>query len=305
MWSRILAFSITFYRIRINRFASPVNKQSPIQLIQHVNTFPHHIFWSPRWDTLCVDVDDEGDAPFFLVSSIIMSELTTLTSFATSALRQCPPQFQVISLITVFLSILLSTIYVIYLILYAPLERIALIALAFLLWQNQRSSSVHQLPGIYSKPSVLLNTSSEPALPALPAYTPKSPYSPCSDDSESSDDFESSDDSDVSLSTIRPSAARSNSTEPSPESPPSIGSMNVSAPSSTSSEQDVFEPIFPALSSIESFSRSSPTSEASQCRLVTVYADGTEEYYYDNPCPLTESRNLNVKLSMQRSIPRS
>jgi len=43
MWSRILAFSMTFYRIHINRFASLVNKQSPIQLIQHVNTVPHHM----------------------------------------------------------------------------------------------------------------------------------------------------------------------------------------------------------------------------------------------------------------------
>jgi hypothetical protein len=28
------------------------------------------------------------------------------------------------------------------------------------------------------------------------------------------------------------------------------------------------------------------------CRLVTVHDDGTEEYFYDNPCPLTESRQL-------------
>src|SRR5579859_3995664 len=151
---------MTFYRIRINRLGLLNNNQSPIQLIQHDNTFPHYIYWSPRWDTPCVDGDDEGDAPFFLVSSI-MSETIFTTSFATSTLRRCPLQFQVISLITVFLSVLLSTIYVIYLILYAPLERIALIALAFLVWQNQRSSSVHQLPGIYSKPSVLLNTSSK------------------------------------------------------------------------------------------------------------------------------------------------
>lgn len=79
LWSRILAFSVTFYRIRIHRFASLVNKESPIQLIQHVNTFPHHIFWSPWWGAPCVD-DDEGGAPF---SSTIMSE-TTHTSFATS-----------------------------------------------------------------------------------------------------------------------------------------------------------------------------------------------------------------------------
>jgi|SRR5579859_4643400 len=265
---------MTFSRIRINRFASLNNKQSPIRLIQHVNTFPHHIFWSPQWDTLCVDVDDEGDA---LVSSI-MSETIFTTSFATSALRRCPPQFQVISLIMIFLSVLLSTIYVIYLILYAPLERIALIALAFLVWQNQRSPSIHQPPTAPLPPESFTSLNDQ-YQPALPAYALKSTISTNSDDSESSDD------SDVSLPTICSSAARSNSTEPSPESPPSIGPINVSAPSSV----DVSESIFPALSSIESSSRSSPTSEASQCRLVTVYADGTEEYYYDNPYPLTET----------------
>src|SRR5579859_2032202 len=179
---------MTFSRIRINRFASLNNKQSPIRLIQHVNTFPHHIFWSPRWDTPCVDVDDEGDA---LVSSI-MSETIFTTSFATSALRRCPPQFQVISLIMIFLSVLLSTIYVIYLILYAPLERIALIALAFLVWQNQRSPSIHQPPTAPLAPESFISLNDQ-YQPALPAYTLKSTISTNSDDSESSND------SDVSL----------------------------------------------------------------------------------------------------------
>src|SRR5579859_4084927 len=243
---------MTFSRIRINRFASLNNKQSPIRLIQHVNTFPHHIFWSPQWDTLCVDVDDEGDA---LVSSI-MSETIFTTSFATSALRRCPPQFQVISLIMIFLSVLLSTIYVIYLILYAPLERIALIALAFLVWQNQRSPSIHQPPTAPLAPESFISLNDQ-YQPALPAYTLKSTISTNSDDSESSDD------SDVSRPTIRPSAARSNSTELSPESPPSVGPINVSAPSSV-------ESIFPALSSIESSSRSCPTSETLELYEETV-----------------------------------
>jgi hypothetical protein len=46
-------------------------------------------------------------------------------------LPPAPPQFQVISLITTFLSVLVSTIYIT---LYAPLERIALITLAFRLY---------------------------------------------------------------------------------------------------------------------------------------------------------------------------
>jgi len=186
-----------------------------------------------------VDVDDEGDAPFFLVSSI-MSE-TTLTDFATSTVRRCPPQFQVISLITIFLSVLVSTIYVLYLILYAPLERIALIALAFIVWQNQRSPSIHQPPTAPLSPESFISLNDQ-YQPALPAYTPKSTISTTSEDSE---DSESSEDSDVSL---RPSAPRSNYTEPSPESPPSIGPTNVSAPS-------IPQSIFSALPIVEILDR--------------------------------------------------
>src|SRR5579859_7745718 len=128
-----------------------------------------------------------------------MSE-TALTSFATSALRRCSPQFQVISLITIFLSVLVSTVYIVHLALYAPLERVVmLLALGYAGWQMQHASSVHQLPAVYSEPSILLNTSSEPD---LPAYTPKSTDSSRSDNSADSNMFLHSIHPPVSLSNI-------------------------------------------------------------------------------------------------------
>src|SRR5579859_6356128 len=157
-----------------------------------------------------------------------MSE-TALTSFATSALRRCSPQFQVISLITIFLSVFVSTVYIVHLALYAPLERVViLLALGYAGWQMQHASSVHQLPAVYSEPSVLLNTSSEPD---LPAYTPKST------DSSRSDNSDDSDASDASLPTVPPvsmSNPAQGSSPTSPEPPQlSIDPVNVSFPSST------------------------------------------------------------------------
>src|SRR5579859_41341 len=162
-------------------------------------------------------------------------------TLAIDALQRCSPRFQVYTLFAVFLSILLSTVYFVYLALYAPVERVViLLALCYAGWQIQPSSSVHQLPNVYSEPSILPNTSYEPA---LPAYTPKSTISTISDDSG------------VSLPAVRPSAARSNSTEPSPESPPSIGPTNVSALS-------VPQSIFSASPIVEILDRSPPSSQS-------------------------------------------
>src|SRR5579859_2640671 len=111
-----------------------------------------------------------------------------------------PPRFQVLTLFALFLSILLSTVYAVYLVLYVPLERVVmLLALGYTGWQMQHTSSVHQLPSVYSEPSILLNTSSETA---LPAYTPKSTDSSCSDNSADSDMFLHSIHPPVSLSNL-------------------------------------------------------------------------------------------------------
>src|SRR5579859_7669401 len=155
-----------------------------------------------------------------------MSE-TALTSFATSALRRCSPQFQVISLITIFLSVFVSTVYIVHLALYAPLERVViLLALGYAGWQMQHASSVHQLPAVYSEPSVLLNTSSEPD---LPAYTPKST------DSSRSDDSDDSDASDASLPTVPPVSLSNPAQGPSPTYPSDSSSIKSSCGSSTAS----------------------------------------------------------------------
>src|SRR5579859_2930661 len=170
-------------------------------------------------------------------------------TLAIDALQRCSPRFQVHTLFAVFLSILLSTVYFVYLALYAPVERVViLLALCYAGWQIQPSSSVHQLPNVYSEPSILPNTSYEPA---LPAYTPKSTISTISDDSG------------VSLPAVRPSAARSNSTEPSPESPRSIGPTNVSAPS-------VPQSIFSASPIVEILDRSPPDSQSTVYPVMSV-----------------------------------
>jgi hypothetical protein len=196
--------------------------------------------------------------------------------FATDALRRCSPQFQVISLITIFLSVLVSTVYVIYLALYAPLERVVmLLALGYAGWQMHHAPSIHQPPTAPLAPEsfVSLNDQYEPV---LPAYTPKSTNSPYSDDSDDSDAYDAYDAYDASLPTVCPPVSLSNPTEgPSPtfpSEPPqlSINAVNVLLPSSTASA----------------------TVSLPTCRLVTVHDDGTEEYFYYNPCPLTESRQL-------------
>src|SRR5579859_6216509 len=232
-----------------------------------------------------------------------MSE-TALTSFATSALQRCSPQFQVISLITIFLSVLVSTVYIVHLALYTPLERVVmLLALGYAGWQMQHASSVHQLPAVYSEPSILLNTSSEPD---LPAYTPKSTDSSRSDDSDDSDDSDASDASDASLPTV-PSVSLSNPAQgPSPTSPEppqlSIDPVNVSFPSSTASASVSWQSVFPSgLSAIES----SPISPVTQISSPPALAmsdtsteldelppliDECEEYTFDDEPLPSESR---------------
>jgi hypothetical protein len=181
------------------------------------------------------------------------------------ALQRCPPQFQVISLLTIFLSVLASMVYILYLALYAPVERVViLLTLGYAGWQMQHASSVHQhssqssIPGIRSEPSILLSTSSDPT---LPAYTPKSTDSPRSDDPGV---FLSSDYPPVSVSNL-----------PSP--------TFLSKPPRSSIYSAVNEPP-------QSSTASATVSPAGTCRLVAVHHDGTERYCYDNPCPLTESR---------------
>src|SRR5579859_3760263 len=170
-----------------------------------------------------------------------MSE-TTPTSFATSALRRCSPQFQVISLITVFLSILLSTIYVT---LYAPLERIALITLAFIVWRNQRSPSIHQLPELPLEPSVSLHNQHEPV---PPAYTPKPTVSTIP---------ASSDESDVSLCSVHVSTAQPPqvSRSPSVYLQTSTDAADVSVPS-------IPQSIFSVSPIVEVLDQSSPSSQS-------------------------------------------
>src|SRR5579859_4758636 len=167
-------------------------------------------------------------------------------TLAIDALQRCSPRFQVYTLFAVFLSILLSTVYFVHLALYAPLERVVmLLALGYAGWQMQHASSVHQLPAVYAEPSILLNTSSEPD---LPAYTPKST------DSSRSDDSDASDASDASLPTVSLSNPAQGSSPTSPEPPQlSIDPVNVSFPSSTASASVSWQSVFPSgLSAIES-----------------------------------------------------
>src|SRR5579859_1787308 len=200
-------------------------------------------------------------------------------TLAIDALQRCSPRFQVYTLFAVFLSILLSTVYFVYLALYAPVERVViLLALCYAGWQIQPSSSVHHLPNVYSEPSILPNTSYEPA---LPAYMPKSTISTISDDSS------------VSLPAVRPSAARSNSTEPSPESPPSIGPTNVSALSVTQS-------IFSASPIVEILDRSPPSSQSTLHPVTSVSTSLNEtiqrrkllEGFAESGNPIRQSRQV-------------
>jgi hypothetical protein len=78
-----------------------------------------------------------------------MSPSKVYVTLATDALQRCSPRFQVLTLFAVFLSILLSMVYAVYLALYAPLERVVmLLALGYAGWQMQHASSVHQLPAV-------------------------------------------------------------------------------------------------------------------------------------------------------------
>jgi hypothetical protein len=156
------------------------------------------------------------------------------------ALQRCPPQFQVISLLTIFLSVLASTVYILYLALHAPVERVViLLTLGYAGWQMQHASSVHQPSESYHDPSITVIDQSEPA---LPAYTPKSMVSTISDDSDDSDGSDST----------------------SPKSlPPSIDHVHVSSLSSTTSSASVSRSVFtPGLSSIESPRCSSPALQS-------------------------------------------
>src|SRR5579859_4957686 len=222
-------------------------------------------------------------------------------TLAIDALQRCSPRFQVYTLFAVFLSILLSTVYFVYLALYAPVERVVmLLALGYTGWQMQHASSVHQLPAVYSEPSILLNASSEPD---LPAYTPKSTDSSRSDDS---DDSDASDASDASLPTVPPVSLSNPAQGPSPTYPSepqlSIDPVNVSFPSSTASASVSWQSVFPSgLSAIES----SPISPVTQISSPPALAmsdtsteldelppliDECEEYTFDDEPLPSESR---------------
>src|SRR5579859_2164347 len=227
-----------------------------------------------------------------------MSSSKVYVTLATDALQRCSPRFQVLTLFAVFLSILLSTVYAVYLVLYAPLDRVVmLLALGYAGWQMQ---PVHQLPGVYSEPSIPLNSLSEPA---LPAYTPKSTDSSRSDDS---DDSDASDASDASLPTVPPVSLSNPAQGPSPTSPEppqlSIDPVNVSFPSSTASASVSWQSVFPSgLSAIES----SPISPVTQISSPPALAmsdtsteldelppliDECEEYTFDDEPLPSESR---------------
>src|SRR5271170_7134419 len=88
------------------------------------------------------------------------------------ALQQCHPEFQVVSLIILFLSVLSSFVYIV---LYAPLERLVVfLVLAFAFWQSQQVSSLSNssFPKLPSRPPSALSTSTSEQ-ETLPVYTPK------------------------------------------------------------------------------------------------------------------------------------
>src|SRR5271155_1587691 len=94
-------------------------------------------------------------------------------TLAIEALQQCRPEFQVVSLIILFLSVLSSFVYIV---LYAPLERLVVfLVLAFAFWQSQQVSSLSNssFPELPSRPPSALSASTSGQQETLPVYTPK------------------------------------------------------------------------------------------------------------------------------------
>jgi len=95
-------------------------------------------------------------------------------TLAIEAFQRCCPEFQVLSLMAMFLSVLLSAVYVA---LYAPLKLIVIFfALGFVVWQSQHVSSLshHSSSEPPSRLSSALSVSTIEQ-ETLPAYAPKAP----------------------------------------------------------------------------------------------------------------------------------